>query len=117
MLWYSHFFQNFPQLIVIHTVKGSIGIVRYLSLLHPAHNRHSITVKERKTGREEEREEERRERGRHGQKPAGEMLRQARHRTKGRRQTAGSLQSPAGLAPTGMGKPFHAELCSGLLPV
>ena len=22
MVWYSHFFQNFPQLIVIHTVKG-----------------------------------------------------------------------------------------------
>ena len=26
MLWYSHLFQNFPQFIVIHTVKG-IGIV------------------------------------------------------------------------------------------
>ena len=26
MLWYSHLFQNFPQLIVIHTVKG-FGIV------------------------------------------------------------------------------------------
>ena len=26
MGWYSHFFQNFPQFIVIHTVKGS-GIV------------------------------------------------------------------------------------------
>ena len=22
MIWYSHLFQNFPQLIVIHTVKG-----------------------------------------------------------------------------------------------
>ena len=22
MAWYSHFFQNFPQFIVIHTVKG-----------------------------------------------------------------------------------------------
>ena len=22
MLWYSHLFQNFPQLVVIHTVKG-----------------------------------------------------------------------------------------------
>ena len=22
MVWYSHLFQNFPQLIVIHTVKG-----------------------------------------------------------------------------------------------
>ena len=26
MVWYSHFFQNFPQIIVIHTVKG-YGIV------------------------------------------------------------------------------------------
>ena len=26
MVWYSHFFQNFPQCIVIHTVKG-FGIV------------------------------------------------------------------------------------------
>ena len=26
MVWYSHFFQNFPQFIVIHTVKG-FGIV------------------------------------------------------------------------------------------
>ena len=26
MLWYSHLFQNFPQVIVIHTVKG-FGIV------------------------------------------------------------------------------------------
>ena len=25
-VWYSHFFQNFPQFIVIHTVKG-FGIV------------------------------------------------------------------------------------------
>ena len=23
MVWYSHLFQNFPQFIVIHTVKGS----------------------------------------------------------------------------------------------
>ena len=27
MVWYSHLFQNFPQFIVIHTVKG-FGIVR-----------------------------------------------------------------------------------------
>ena len=27
MVWYSHLFQNFPQLIVIHTVKG-FGIVK-----------------------------------------------------------------------------------------
>ena len=26
VVWYSHFFQNFPQFIVIHTVKG-FGIV------------------------------------------------------------------------------------------
>ena len=26
MVWYSHFFQNFPQFTVIHTVKG-FGIV------------------------------------------------------------------------------------------
>ena len=26
MVWYSHLFQNFPQLIVIHTVRG-FGIV------------------------------------------------------------------------------------------
>ena len=26
MVWYSHLFQNFPQLIVIHTVKG-VGVV------------------------------------------------------------------------------------------
>ena len=26
MVWYSHFLQNFPQFIVIHTVKG-FGIV------------------------------------------------------------------------------------------
>ena len=27
MVWYSHLFQNFPQIIVIHTVKG-FGIVK-----------------------------------------------------------------------------------------
>ena len=26
MVWYSHLFQNFPQFIVIHTIKG-LGIV------------------------------------------------------------------------------------------
>ena len=30
MVWYSHLFQNFPQFIVIHTVKG-FGIVLELS--------------------------------------------------------------------------------------
>ena len=24
VVWYSHFFKNFPQLVVIHTVKGFI---------------------------------------------------------------------------------------------
>ena len=27
MVWYSHLFQNFPQFIVIHTVKG-FGVVK-----------------------------------------------------------------------------------------
>ena len=27
MVWYSHLFQNFPQFIVIHTVKG-FGIIK-----------------------------------------------------------------------------------------
>ena len=27
MVWYSHLFQNFPQFIVVHTVKG-FGIVK-----------------------------------------------------------------------------------------
>ena len=31
MVWYSHLFQNFPQFIVIHTVKG-IGIVNILEI-------------------------------------------------------------------------------------
>ena len=26
MVWYSHFFQNFPQFVLIHTVKG-FGLV------------------------------------------------------------------------------------------
>ena len=26
MVWYSHLFQNFPQLVVIHTIKG-LGVV------------------------------------------------------------------------------------------
>ena len=26
MVWYSHLFQNFPQFVVIHTVKG-LGVV------------------------------------------------------------------------------------------
>ena len=26
MVWYSHFFKNFPQFVVIHTVKG-FGII------------------------------------------------------------------------------------------
>ena len=31
MVWYSHLFQNFPQFIVIHTVKG-FGIVNIAEL-------------------------------------------------------------------------------------
>ena len=31
MVWYSHLFQNFPQFIVIHTVKG-FGIVNKTEL-------------------------------------------------------------------------------------
>ena len=33
VVWYSHLFQNFPQFIVIHTVKG-FGIVNKASLQH-----------------------------------------------------------------------------------
>ena len=28
MVWYSHFFKNFPQFVVIHTVKG-FGVVSH----------------------------------------------------------------------------------------
>ena len=28
MFWYSHLFQNFPQFVVIHRVKG-FGVVKY----------------------------------------------------------------------------------------
>ena len=31
MIWYSHLFQNFPQFIVIHTIKG-FGIVNKVFL-------------------------------------------------------------------------------------
>ena len=34
MVWYSHFFQNFPQFVVIHSVKG-FGVVNndmYISI-------------------------------------------------------------------------------------
>ena len=31
VVWYSHLFQNFPQFIVIHTVKG-FGIVNKLEI-------------------------------------------------------------------------------------
>ena len=31
MVWYSYFFQNFPQFVVIHTVKG-FGIVNKAEL-------------------------------------------------------------------------------------
>ena len=31
MVWYSHLFQNFPQFVVIHTVKG-FGVVNKLEV-------------------------------------------------------------------------------------
>ena len=31
MVWYTHFFQNFPQFIVMHTVKG-FGIVNKVEI-------------------------------------------------------------------------------------
>ena len=31
MVWYFHFFQNFPQFIVIHTIKG-FGIVNKVEI-------------------------------------------------------------------------------------
>ena len=31
MVWYTHLFQNFPQFIVIHTVKG-FGIVKKIEI-------------------------------------------------------------------------------------
>ena len=31
MVWYSHLFQNFPQFVVIHTVKG-LGIVNHAEI-------------------------------------------------------------------------------------
>ena len=31
MVWYSHLFQNFPQFIVIHTVKG-FGIINKVEI-------------------------------------------------------------------------------------
>ena len=31
MVWYSHLFQNFPQFVVIHTIKG-FGIVNKVEL-------------------------------------------------------------------------------------
>ena len=34
MVWYSHLFQNFPQFIVIHTVKG-FGIVFSVHQINP----------------------------------------------------------------------------------
>ena len=39
MVWYSHLFQNFPQFVVIHTVKG-FGIVSKAEVdvfLEPSH--------------------------------------------------------------------------------
>ena len=33
VVWYSHLFQNFPQFIVIHTVKG-FGLVNKAEIVH-----------------------------------------------------------------------------------
>ena len=37
VVWYAHLFQNFPQFIVIHTVKG-IGIVNKAEIDVPINN-------------------------------------------------------------------------------
>ena len=37
VVWYSHLIQNFPQFIVIHTVKG-FGTVYYLLLYQDAYS-------------------------------------------------------------------------------
>ena len=33
MVWYSHFFKNFPHLVVIHTVKGASLIAQLVKNL------------------------------------------------------------------------------------
>jgi len=38
VVWYSHLFQNFPQFIVIHTVKG-FGIVNNLNIVKTIYNK------------------------------------------------------------------------------
>ena len=44
MVWYSHLFQNFPQFIVIHTVKG-FGIVTLFERKHKcSHNVEGTTI-------------------------------------------------------------------------
>ena len=34
VVWYSHLFQNFPQFIVIHTVKGFDIVITFTYLIH-----------------------------------------------------------------------------------
>ena len=41
MVWYSHLFQNCPQFIVIHTVKG-FGIVKKAAMPHSADMTNSV---------------------------------------------------------------------------
>ena len=41
MVWYSRLFQNFPQLIVIHTVKG-FGIVNKAEIDDSKHGHHQM---------------------------------------------------------------------------
>ena len=43
MVWYSHLFQNFPQFIVIHTVKG-FGIVKVMTNLDNILKSRDITL-------------------------------------------------------------------------
>ena len=53
VVWYSHLFQNFPQFIVIHTLKG-FGIVNKAEIdgfleLSSKQNREQESMLERKT--------------------------------------------------------------------
>ena len=43
MVWYSHFFQNSPQFIVIHTVKG-FGIVNKAEIVESLEIIHALVI-------------------------------------------------------------------------
>ena len=32
MVWYSHFFKNFPQFVVIHTIKSQFNIINEIEV-------------------------------------------------------------------------------------